>query len=437
MKKLFILLICSMTILTSCQFAHTKTPPPIQASYRGLTPEGMTQEAIRSRLIEHYHAWATTYIKKVPNSNQKYVDYIVDERLNPDNTWVSKQAVTVSEAHGYGMLILTNMASIDYEHSTNYQEDFDDFVRFYMNHRSTIQPAFMCWQMISYGYDTNGLGEVTTIINTPDGADSATDGDLDIAYSLILADKLWGSNGEFNYMQMAKKINHAILTTLIAEDHRILIGDWVQESPSHQPLTRTSDLLIRNFYALRNIDPDTLDQWNQIITKTQKIVNQLYTNYSGNTGLMPDFITYSNNTYAPAHGYVLEDNYDGDNNYNACRTPWRIGQYALYSPTTEYDDYLKTFAKWSQLVTDGHPLNYNSGYLIVSGKLGDPIPDRDYVDMAFIAPLIVPASLLGDTEWYNALYNYLDQTLIENETYFGNTIKLLTLIDATGQSLIK
>ena len=35
---------------------------------------------------------------------------------------------------------------------------------------------------------------------------SATDGDMDIAYSLLLADKQWGSNGAVNYLEEAQNM---------------------------------------------------------------------------------------------------------------------------------------------------------------------------------------------------------------------------------------
>lgn len=415
--------------------SEDEAAPRVQEFYRGLTPEGMTPEAVTARLVEHYNAWAATYVKDVPGLEQKYVDYIVDERNDPDVTWCDKQAVTVSEAHGYGMLILVNMANIDGTRSLIYQRDFDDFVRFYNYHRSTYNPTLMCWQMITYGYDEQGNGEVTQIINSPEGASCATDGDLDIAYSLILADRVWGSDGEFDYMGMARRYANAIMETLISEDGRILIADWVQESEHHQHLTRSSDILVRNLYAFQEIDTDNADRWQQVIDVAAEMVNTLHTEHSGGTGLMPDFITNNDGTYAPVSGYVLEDSYDGDYNYNACRTPWRIGQYALYTEDTSYDQYLADFAAWSKEVTGGDPANYSPGYMIVSGTPGDPIPERTWSDMCFTAPLIVPAALSGDAEWYNALYNYLDSTPVDAETYFGNIIKLQALIDATGQSL--
>lgn len=415
--------------------SEEEVKPRIQEFYRGLTPDGMTAEEVSARLIEHYNAWADHYIKDVPGLEQKYVDYIVDERTNPDVTWCNKQALTVSEAHGYGMIILANMANIDGVKSRIYQRDFDDFVRFYNAHRSGIQPTFMCWQMTSPGYDINGEGEVTLVYNSPDGASSATDGDLDIGYALILADRMWGSDGEFDYLGMARAISGAILESVTSEEGRLMIADWVRDSVHHQYLTRSSDLLVRNMYALKNIDPDNAERWDTVIKTTETMVNTLYLEHSGGTGLMPDFISYKEGVYTPVPGYVLEDSYDGDYNFNACRTPWRIGQYALYSETTEYDEYLKAFAAWSKEVTGGDPSVYNPGYLIVSGEIGEPIPERDYTDMCFTAPLIVPAALSGDAEWYNALYNHLDQRLVEEETYFGNIIKLQALMDATGQSL--
>ena len=40
---------------------------------------------------------------------------------------------------------------------------------------------------------------------------SATDGDMDIAYSLLLADKQWGSDGEIDYLKQGKKVIDAIM----------------------------------------------------------------------------------------------------------------------------------------------------------------------------------------------------------------------------------
>ena len=41
---------------------------------------------------------------------------------------------------------------------------------------------------------------------------SATDGDMDIAYSLLLANEQWGSNGKINYLKEAQLMIAAIKT---------------------------------------------------------------------------------------------------------------------------------------------------------------------------------------------------------------------------------
>lgn len=245
---------------------------------------------------------------------------------------------------------------------------------------------------------------------------------------------MWGSEGEFNYLEMAKKYSRAIMMNLVSDDGRLLLGDWVQDSDFYC-ITRSSDLLVRNLYAFRNLENNNEDKWTQVIAQTQTIINTLFTEYSNGTGLIPDFIRYQDKKYAPVDGYILESEYDGDYNYNACRTPWRIGQYALYSDTKEYDEYLLTFSKWSKKVTKGTASNFNSGYLITSGTPGEPILENDWIDMSFIAPLIIPASLSQDVQWYNMLYQYLDETSMEENSYFGNTIRMQVLIDATGMSL--
>ncbi len=56
----------------------------------------------------------------------------------------------------------------------------------------------MAWQQVK---DKSGK-----IINTPGDADSATDGDMDIAYSLLMAHRQWGSGGDRLAFVSAKDI---------------------------------------------------------------------------------------------------------------------------------------------------------------------------------------------------------------------------------------
>lgn len=112
--------------------------------------------------------WSKYYVKSVSGKSQKYVDYMIERRSDADATLSEKKAVTVSEAHGYGMLILVNMANIDPEKSAVYQKDFDDFVRFYKAHPSSIDDSLMCWLMVSNEYEEeSSSNKIIEIVNTP------------------------------------------------------------------------------------------------------------------------------------------------------------------------------------------------------------------------------------------------------------------------------
>ncbi len=134
---------------------------------------------------------------------------------------------TVSEAHGYGMLIAVFMAGYDNQAKTI----FDGMYQYYLAHQSANTPFLMAWSQ-------NG-----SCANNQ-GPDSATDGDLDIAYALLLADKQWGSNGAIDYHAAAIKIIDAIRAGDVDSGaHWILLGDWAAPGDSQYDATRTSDFI--------------------------------------------------------------------------------------------------------------------------------------------------------------------------------------------------
>jgi len=98
-----------------------------------------------------YNAWKVAYLMNGCQTNQYYIKY------------QNSGAITVSEAHGYGMVIFALMAG----HDANAQVYFDGMYRFFTNHQSSITPYLMGWQ------------EDPGCVFASGGNDSATDGDLD------------------------------------------------------------------------------------------------------------------------------------------------------------------------------------------------------------------------------------------------------------------
>ncbi len=102
-------------------------------------------------------------------------------------------AYVVSEGQGYGMLIAVMMAGAD----PQAREIFDGLHRYNRRHPSQNNPDLVAWAQDSNCRD---------ILDH----DSATDGDLDIAYALLLAHKQWGSSGSINYASEATRVLNAI-----------------------------------------------------------------------------------------------------------------------------------------------------------------------------------------------------------------------------------
>ena len=179
-------------------------------------PSAAEQEDTLTAETQSYYAeWKQAYLRQNPyvtDGTQYYVFY-------GEQTYEEAQetvAVTVSEAHGYGMLIAALMADYDSEA----HEIFDGMYRYYLAHPSSIGPHLMAWQQSDNG---------EALIDT-EGADSAADGDLDIAYALLLADKVWGSAGEIDYLSAAKLVIGDIMKYEINPVFWLpQLGDWAHD----------------------------------------------------------------------------------------------------------------------------------------------------------------------------------------------------------------
>src|SRR4029079_11723661 len=85
-------------------------------------------------------------------------------------------AHVVSEGQGYGMVVVALMAG----HDPEARARFDGLTRYLLAHQSHTDGRLMAWAQDARCRDVQG-------------PDSATDGDLDAAFGLLLADAQWGS----------------------------------------------------------------------------------------------------------------------------------------------------------------------------------------------------------------------------------------------------
>ena len=315
---------------------------------------------------------------------------------------------TVSEAHGYGMLITAFMAGYDDEAKTV----FDGMYHYYLAHQSAITPYLMAWAQNNSCQNHNG-------------ANSATDGDLDIAYALLLADKQWGSGGAINYRDAADKILNAIRNAEVdSSAHWILLGDWATPEDDQYYATRTSDFMpghLDSFHAATG-DGD----WATLLGSEYTMVGKLQQGFASGTGLLPDFVVDPNNP-SPAPSGFLEGSADGRYGYNACRDPWRLGVHYITKGDARAKTAVSKLNSWIVGETSGNPGGINAGYqLNGSGASGS-----EYVDMCFIAPFGVAAMVSsGNQAWLNNVWDFVVNQ--GPQGYYQDTVKLLSMIAMSG-----
>lgn len=372
-----------------------------------IKPDNVSQEDLDSAVANFYKAWKNEYLKQpAAESDQYYIFYNDKGYAEPKN------AVTVSEAHGYGMMITAIMAG------SQDKQYFDGLYRFYKAHGSDNDPSLMAWQQVK---DKSGK-----IINTPGDADSATDGDMDIAYSLLLADRQWGSEGEIDYLASAKEILAAIMSNEINRSQSLVkLGDWAEDKDEvYGRSTRSSDLLLNHFKSFEAAAGS--DEWKDVTDKAYAVIHSIYEEKSGNTGLMPDFIVQSREEYQPAQADFLEGENDGNYSWNSSRTPWRYTIDYLLTGDERALPQLKKMNDWIKAETDGNPDNIQSGYTL-SGKAVE-----EGNSTTFVAPFMVSAMVdSSNQQWINQLWDRTIQKQ-DDDDYFANTIKLQTMIVASG-----
>lgn len=345
-------------------------------------PAGEAEFVHPSKEVRRYYEyWKGKYL--IPS-----VRFPGDFKVNYDG-----KGATVSEAIGYGMMITAFMAGEDPSARTC----FDGLDRFRLRFPSSINSALMCWKIPAS--------------EQPGKNDAATDGELDIAYALLMARERWGDE---NYLSEAKSLIAAIGSSLVRPDGSLRLGDWNMESGQ----TRPSDFMPGHFRAFGKVMGDPL--WEKVENRSYEILDQLQSGEGKGTGLVPDFAIEKEGRWIPAKPGFLEGRHDGDYDYNACRVPWRIGWASIITGDNRAKEILERFMSWSRRSVHD-PTRFRAGYRLD----GEPLRNSDFETACFISPTGVAATALGYHDWEVAAMNY---ALGSREEYYEDSVNLLCLL---------
>ncbi|MFB7451279.1 glycosyl hydrolase family 8 [Streptomyces sp. NPDC056194] len=361
-----------------------------------LKPSG-TQSALDQKVVDYYNRWKAAFVRQ--NCGNGWYQVISPDADHP----------YVAEAQGYGMVVTATMAGAD----PDAKKIFDGLVKWKIDHPSSVNPNLLA-------------AEQDASCRSVDGGDGATDGDMDVAYGLLLADKQWGSTGTYNYRDLALKHIAAIKKDEVNATTKLLkLGDWSSSGDQYYYITRTSDWMADHFRAFRAASGDTT--WDAVRSAHQTQISRLQSTYASGTGLLPDFVVDTNTTPRPAPGQVLEDPNDGAYWWNACRTPWRIGDDAVTSGDATSLAAARKVNGWIKTKTGGDPNKIAVGYKLNGTQISSGS------EAAFFAPFAVAAMTdPGSQAWLDALWNKMLATPVDTSSYFSASIQLQVMITASG-----
>jgi endo-1,4-beta-D-glucanase Y len=392
-------------LMALCGAAAAQNHPfgshPMPYAPGAITPSHIGQAAQDDAVRAFYDAWKQRYLVQTCGA----AEFVVEAKVGGGN-------LTVSEAHGYGMLLAVLMAGYDPDARTI----FDGMVAYRRQHPSMLTPGLMAWNQ-------------RTSCSDAEGSDSATDGDLDIAYALLMADKQWGSCGAVDYAAEAASVLAGIESGEVDGSGRYLrLGDWTApDDPHYYQSTRSSDFMPDHLRAFAAASGNPL--WTGVLDHTYSVFDALQTSYSPSTGLIPDFIADPLGTPAPVAPHFLEGPNDGAYDYNACRDPWRLATDYLVSGDARAKTAVQRITTWIRGATGGDPGQIDSGYQLD----GSVSPNADYRSMAFVAPFGVGAMTdAANQTWLNGVWDLVAGTSIDDEHYYENTLKLLSMIVMSG-----
>lgn len=332
-------------------------------------------------ILTMYLSWEKKYIKEY-NKNASYV--------NTSNS--NEFFQTVSEAHGYGMFLTV----LNAKNNDGSKQTFDKLFNFYLETKN--ENELMPWKQ------TIVNGKVEDIQKN-----NATDGDLYIAYSLILAYNTWGDDV---YKESAIKILNSILKYNYNDNLDILtLGTWVSRDSEFYNIFRSSDVIPLFFNSFYDFTGDK--RWLSIKESMVGFLNDVSLSYD--SGLVSDFIVVKNGKGTKPEGFVIEKNTDSDYSWNACRVPIQLA----YDVKDE-----KSF----QLLTRMFSF-FEKQKIIYAGYTLEGVPIVDYSSKAFSGTLYKIQEKIGSTKTIDTGYSkYLDEYYQETLSYYEDTLFLMSHI---------
>jgi endo-1,4-beta-D-glucanase Y len=399
MMKRYTVLAAGLLCLGGTFVQAQNKPYPQAVNYPNcIKPNNVTQAAMNTSVSSYYDYWKSKYLKN--NLTSLPGGYYVKGDITGDADGYTP--LGSSEGQGYGMVITVLMAGYD----PNARTIYDGLFKTARAYRSSQNNNLMGWVVADKAAAQGHF-------------DSATDGDIDIAYSLILAHYQWGSGGTINYLNEAKKmITNGLKVSNVTTGNRLNLGDWDAKSALN---TRPSDWMMSHMRAFYQETNDAT--WLNVINNLYAVFTQFSNAYSPTTGLISDFVVKNPPEPAPRN-YLDEFPETNEYNYNACRVPLRIVMdYALYGSTDALTISNK-LVTWIKQKTGGNPASIIDGYKLNGSNTGSG------TEAVFIAPFVAASVTSANNQAFlNSGWNCLKTA---RSGYYSDSYSLLCQLFISG-----
>ena len=386
-----------------------------------------------SQITTLYNNYRNTYLRSTPSGNY----YILAKGTGSGHT-DGNICVTQSEAHGYGMMIFALMGDKTVFDGMNQLRKANPSSDWQANH-------LMSWVVFPRWVDETNSANIPSgcwagreeCKTTPrscgnsfcDGTgvgsgrkSNATDGDLDMAYALLLAHKRWGDP---HYLTEARALIDEIKKlNMGANSRRTNLGDWTRWGDPDAMNTRPSDWMPGHFRAFARATNDRF--WLEAIDTVYALLEQVS---NPNTGLMPDFVTGRPAVADPTCGGAYAENNCHHYANNACRVPWRLATDFAHYGDTRAKTQIDRISAWLRGTANGgaggDPNRMSHGYHL------NGTPMRDWPSMHFVSPFA--AGMIANPanqQFLNETYNWMLNNSA-NDAYQA-AIRLLCALLITG-----
>src|SRR5574337_635003 len=352
----------------------------ILVSYAGLVIFSISsnKEALQK---DNYWDWYRSYVSQ--STKGAFV-----------NTGTKQDPIALSESQGYGMLITILAAQKGYIK----EDQFMRLFHYYQANRISKTNTLMKWKQEKIKDGWSSIDQ-----------NNATDGDLDIAYALIQAEKLWPNSFE-HYGEAAHQLITSIKTYNYSGKTGLLtVGNWATVDPKSETLIRSSDISPSYFKTFAAYTKDSF--WTDLETNSIKALVEM--SQQTETGLLPDFAWVGSKAITPVKPNEISGKNDGDYAYNAARVPYRLANSDDYQ-VKEVLDKMLGFLEKQPVVYGGYTLK------------GKALVDNQ--SSSFSAPILYATK---DDRNYSNLYasqRWIFNAPIKGKDYYGDTLKTLVLM---------